>query len=87
MAIVYIPSQLRSITHGTDSVEIAATTIRDVVNALEDQFPGIAQRLCMEGELSPSLQVSIDGTMSSRGMLAKVQPDSEVHFIPAIGGG
>lgn len=87
MANVFIPAQLRSLTSGTEQVEVAAANIRDIVAALEERFPGVKQRLCRGDELSPSLQVSIDGVMNRRGMRAKVQPDSEVHFIPAIGGG
>ena len=62
-------------------------TVRAVVAALEQRFPGIAARLCKEGELSPALQVSIDGTLSRRGLDARVQPGSEVHFLPVFGGG
>lgn len=84
---VFIPTQLRSLTNGADHVTLEAVNVRDVVNALEEQFPGIKARLCTGDELSTSLQVSVDGVMSTRGLAAKVKPDSEVHFLPAIGGG
>jgi len=87
VATVYIPAQLRSLTGGVDHVDVEATNVGRVVDALEREFPGIKARLCSGEELSPSLQVSVDGAMSTRGLAAKVQPDSEVHFIPAIGGG
>ena len=35
----------------------------------------------------PALQLSIDHTMSSRGLRAKLAPQSEVHFLPVLGGG
>jgi len=47
----------------------------------------LQERLCKAGELSPSLQVSIDGTLSRRGLDAKVGETSEVHFLPVFGGG
>ncbi len=87
MATVYIPAQLREMTSGVDRIDVEAASVRDIVEAMDEKFPGIRQRLCTGDELSSSLQVSIDGVMSSRGMRAKVKPDSEVHFIPAIGGG
>lgn len=87
MATVYIPAQLREMTGGVDHIDVEAANVRDIVTALESQFPGIQQRLCKGEELSSSLQVSIDGVMTSRGLRAKVKPHSEVHFIPAIGGG
>lgn len=84
---IYIPAQLRALADGVDHVEVPAKNIREIVAALEQQFPGIENRLCTGNALSPTLQVSIDGVMSNRGLRAKVQPDSEVHFLPAIGGG
>ncbi len=87
MAIVFIPAQLRELTDGTAEINIAAATVREVVESLDKRFPGIKARLCIGDELSPSLQVSIDDTISSRGLSAKVSPNSEVHFLPAIGGG
>jgi molybdopterin synthase sulfur carrier subunit len=87
VATVFIPNQMRELTGGIDRVEIAAASVRQIVESLEQQFPGIRQRLCAEDQLSPALQVSIDGVMSTRGLAAKVKPNSEVHFVPAIGGG
>ena len=87
MTTVFIPSQLRSVSGGTDRVDLEVESIRQIVDKLETQFPGMKARLCTGDDLSPSLQVSIDGVMSTRGLAAKVKPDSEVHFIPAIGGG
>lgn len=84
---VFIPTQLRTLTDGLDHIALEAANVGDVVNALEEQFPGIKTRLCTGDELSTSLQVSVDGVMSTRGLAAKVRPDSEVHFLPAIGGG
>lgn len=87
MPTVFIPSQLRELTGGVESLDVEAANVRQIVAALEERFPGIGGRLCQGDGLAPSLQVSIDGVMSSRGLRAKVQPGSEVHFIPAIGGG
>lgn len=87
MPKVFIPVQLRELTGGQAEVESAGDTVRAVVAALDERFPGIAARLCREGELSPALQVSIDGALSRRGLDARVQPASELHFLPVFGGG
>jgi molybdopterin converting factor small subunit len=87
MPRVFIPAPLRDLTGGQAEIEIAGATVREVVVALDVRFPGIAGRLCLRGELSPALQVSIDGTLSRRGLDAKVPPNSEVHFLPVFGGG
>ena len=87
MATVFIPAQLRELSGGLQSVELEARNVRDVVQQLDSMFPGFKDRICTDGNISPSLQVSIDSVITSRGMIAKIQPHSEVHFIPAIGGG
>jgi molybdopterin synthase sulfur carrier subunit len=87
MATIFIPAQLRILTAGTDKLEMDVHNVREVIDQLEQQFPGIRDRLCQEDQISPSLQVSIDSVITSRVMIAKIHPNSEVHFIPAIAGG
>ncbi|HVV99663.1 MAG TPA: MoaD/ThiS family protein [Planctomycetaceae bacterium] len=87
MPRVFIPPLLRPLAEGAEEVEVAGTTVRQVVENLNARFPGIRERLCSDGELQPGLAVAVDGQVSSLGLLQKVQPASEVHFLPAIGGG
>lgn len=87
MALVFIPAQLRGLTAGEAQIELPAASVREVVEALEARFPGMKERLCQGDELAPGLQLSIDHVMSSRGLRTKLKPSSEVHFLPAFGGG
>lgn len=87
MARVFVPSQLRELTAGQGEVVVKGATVRELVVALEARFPGLEERLCRVGELSPALQVSIDGVFSRSGLDAKVNAASEVHFLPVFGGG
>jgi molybdopterin converting factor small subunit len=87
MPRVFIPAQLRDMTGGQAEVDAAGGTVRELVAVLDRQFPGIAARLCQADELSPALQVSIDGTLTRRGLDAKVSAAAEVHFLPVFGGG
>ena len=89
MPEAWIPTQLQSMTGGQQRVRVAGSTIRQLVNNLEREYPGIKSRLCAEeeDEILPGIAVIIDGESTSMGMLEHVQEDSEVHFLPAIGGG
>lgn len=87
MVTVFIPPLLRDAAGGVDRVEVSAATVRQVVAALEARFPGIRDRLCAGDDLRPGLAVAVNGTVSSVGLLQKVPDGSEVHFLPAIGGG
>ena len=87
MAVVFIPTLLLPLTKGVKEVGVEARNVRQVVDALEARFPGIKERLVEDQQLRPNLAVSVDGEMGRLGLMEKVGPESEVHFIPAIGGG
>jgi sulfur-carrier protein len=87
MATVIVPALLRKFTDGIDRVDVPGGTIREVVQNLGRRFPAIVEHLIENDELKPSVAVSIDGEMATAGVLERVSESSEIHFIPAIGGG
>ena len=74
-------------TAGAAEVTVEGTTVCAVVDALDLIYPGTKSRLCRGDALAPGLQVAVDQVMTTRGLRAPVRPESEVHFLPAIGGG
>ena len=87
MATVIITALLRKFTDGIDRVDVPGRTIREIIRSLGQRFPAIVDNLIENDELKPSVAVSIDGEMATGGVLERVGETSEVHFIPAIGGG
>jgi sulfur-carrier protein len=87
MPTVIIPALLRKYTGGAERVEVAGNSLRTLIVNLDKRFPGIASQLLQDGDLRPSIAVSIDGEMATFGLLEEVGESSEVHFLPAIGGG
>lgn len=87
MVTVYVPTMLLPLTGGVKQVPVAAVNIRQVINALEELYPGIKDRLVADNQLRPDLSVAIDGEIARMGLLERVQENSEVHFVPAISGG
>lgn len=87
VATVHIPPQMRDLTGGRGEIDAAGRTLRQVIASLEAQCPGIAARLVVEDRIFPGLAISIDGTVTSRGLLARVEQASQIHFLPAFGGG
>lgn len=87
MITVYIPPQLRSLTGGAGHVSATGANVRQIIADLEARFPGLRDRLCDGDSIRPGLTVAINGTISSLGLLQKVPDGSEVHFLPAVGGG
>ena len=87
MARVFIPAQWRDLTGSVAEVLVEGGVLAELITDLDRQFPGIGERACDDGELAPALAVSVDGRIVTRGLRSPVQPTSEVHFLPAIGGG
>jgi molybdopterin synthase sulfur carrier subunit len=87
MATVFIPPQLRDLTGGAARVIVAGATVGELVRALEAAHPGLGATLADEETIRPGLALSIDGVMNHRGLRSQVGPQSEVHILPALGGG
>ncbi|MEW4487336.1 MoaD/ThiS family protein [Thalassoglobus sp. JC818] len=87
MATVFIPTSLRSLSGGVRSIDTDAGNVREVIDQLEAQFPGMRDRLCENGGLKKGIAVAIDSRVCSHGLLEQVPPDSEVHFVPGVSGG
>jgi molybdopterin synthase sulfur carrier subunit len=88
MAIVFIPSLMQRLTDGSDKVTVQGQTLRQVINNLEAAHPGVKERLVdEEGHFQEGVAIAIDGELAQLGLLERVGETSEVHIIPAIGGG
>jgi molybdopterin synthase sulfur carrier subunit len=89
MPDVWIPPQIQRITGAPDRVQVEGATVRQVINNLERTHPGIKELLYDEelDDITPGLAVIVDGDVSQLGLMERVNSDSEMHFLPAIGGG
>ena len=87
MATVVIPALLRKYTAGLDRVSVNGKTIGQVIDELSGKYPELRDHLLENGDVKPSIAVSIDGEMGTGGVLDRVGESSEIFFIPAIGGG
>ena len=87
MPLVWIPTQFQRFTGGKSQVRVEGATVRQVIESLEASYPGIQERLCEEGRVRPEIAVAIDSEITTEGMRARVGPQSEVTFLPAIAGG
>ena len=80
MAQVYFPTALQRLTGGLEECEVQASTVRELVSRLEDLFPGIGEQLV-------SAAIAIDGDIVPGPWLERLEPETEIHFLPAISGG
>ncbi len=90
MATVYIPAPLRRLTAGRGKVSAAGANVREVLTALDRQFPGIKAELFeANGEVRSFINVFVNGTEIRQltGLRTPVTDADEVSIIPAMAGG
>ena len=91
MAItVRIPAPLRKVTNGKDRVEVDAENLADMVEAMEEQYPGIKERLLDEsGELRHFVNIYVNGedVQFLQGLETPIAGSDEVSIVPAVAGG
>lgn len=87
MPTLWIPTPLRDLTQGKSSVIVTGSTVREAIESLELQFPGIKARLCENEKIRPNISVLVDGHVTPLKIRERLQETSEVHFVVRISGG
>ncbi|MQG20938.1 MAG: MoaD/ThiS family protein [SAR202 cluster bacterium] len=91
MAItVRIPTPLRRLTDGADSVETDSADVQNAIENLEGQFPGIRERLIDDsGELHRFVNIYVNGEdiRFVDGLKTNIKDGDEVSIVPAVAGG
>ena len=89
MALVKIPEILNSYTKGENKLSINGTTLFEIIESLEKQYPGIKEKFIENGEIRQFINIYIDGedVRFKNGLKTKVNTESEITILPAIAGG
>ncbi len=87
---VRIPTPLRKLTNELDVVSGDGGTLLACIDSLEQQYPGLKERLCDEGgELRRFVNVYVNGedVRFQQGLQTPLKPGDEVSIVPAVAGG
>ncbi|MEJ5227713.1 MoaD/ThiS family protein [Thermodesulfovibrio sp.] len=86
---VLIPTPLQKLTGGKDSIEAEPGRIIDIINALDKNYPGLAERLCQDGKIRRFINVYVneEDVRFLQGEETLVKDGDEVSIVPAIAGG
>ena len=87
MATVWVPSLMRALTGGKESVTAPGETVGQVIAAMDDAYPGITGRLCQGDQLDPAIVAYVDGRIARLGLSEAVEEQSEIHFLSVVAGG
>jgi molybdopterin converting factor small subunit len=89
-ATVRIPVALRGRTRNQRAVTVSGSTIREIIDALERDYPGLRFNLCFEtGELRPFVNVFLgqENVRYLDGLDTPVPAGATVHIIHSVAGG
>ncbi len=87
--IVRIPTPLQRLTQGKEEVEGRTGTIIELVNDLDNRYPGIAERISENGKIRRFVNIYLNEE-DIRFLQAEETPvkdGDEVSIVPAIAGG
>ena len=87
---VRIPTPLQKLTKDKAEVDAKGTTIREVMDDLEKQFPGLKERLCDDsGKVRRfvNLYINEEDVRFLKGEDTPLKDGDELSIIPAIAGG
>jgi molybdopterin converting factor small subunit len=86
---VRIPTQLRSLTAGEETVKAQGGTVREVIEHLSTNHPGIRERLLNEKGVQRFVNIYVgdEDIRFLQGLETQLRGGEEVSIVPAIAGG
>jgi molybdopterin synthase sulfur carrier subunit len=87
---VAIPTPLRKYTQGAELVEVEAGTVQEIIEKLDQRFPGLRASVCDDsGGLKRFINIYVDGedVRFLSNLATPVNDGAEVAIVPAISGG
>jgi len=81
VAQVHVPFDLRHLAEGAAVLEVRGTCYRSLMAALRGRYPAL------EAVLAGNKAFVLDGEIIDSPLLETIAPESEIHFLPRIGGG
>jgi len=89
MIKIYIPTPYRDLTGNQSRVEIAAGSVKEAMQVMLEQYPGLQDRVYHNGELAPHLNIYVSGTeiRNLDGETTGLQEGDEIALVPAMAGG
>ncbi len=88
--VVRVPTPLRRLTNGQGEIEVEASTIREAIEKLEEQYPGFRERLLDEsGEVRKfvNLYLNDEDIRFLKGVDTELKDGDTLSIVPAIAGG
>jgi MoaD family protein len=86
---VRIPTPLRTLTGGKDEVPAKGGTLREVIDDLEQSYPGLKERLCDDKGVRRFVNIyqNEEDVRFLDGLDTAIKEGDAISIVPAIAGG
>jgi len=86
---VRIPTQLRTLTRGQEEVKSAGATVGEVIDYLEQSYPGLRDRLLDDKGVRRFVNIYVgdEDIRFLEGLKTELRGGEQISIIPAIAGG
>ena len=87
---VTLPNALYARIGNRKSVSASGRTVREIIDALDQNFPGLRFNLCHEtGEVRPHVSIFLnrENIRSLQGLDTPVFPGARMHILQSVAGG
>ena len=87
--VVRVPTPLRTLTGGADEVSAEGSTVRNVIENLEQKHPGIKDRLLDEKGVRRFVNIYVgeEDIRFLSGLDTELKDGDQISIVPAIAGG
>jgi molybdopterin synthase sulfur carrier subunit len=88
--LVRVPTPLRRLTKDNDKIEVDASTVAELIDRMESDYPGMKERLVDEnGELRYFVNIYLNGedVRFLQGIQTSTKSGDEISIVPAVAGG
>ncbi|SEE01795.1 MoaD family protein [Pseudomonas anguilliseptica] len=86
---VIVPTLLRSFTQDKKCVEVQGSTVIEVIEQLEREYPGIKERLVGDGQVHRfvNIYVNDDDIRFADNLTTSLKAGDAITILPAVAGG
>lgn len=86
---VNIPTILRPLTNNQKRIEMTGLNVLEVIDQIEQQYPGVKEKLVTEGQAHRFVNIYINDNdiRFSEGLSTSLQDGDSITILPAVAGG
>jgi sulfur-carrier protein len=87
--IVNIPTILRPLTNDQKRIEITGLNVLEVIDQIEQQYPGVKEKLMTEGQAPRFVNIYVNDNdiRFSEGLSTTLKDGDSMTILPSVAGG